>query len=336
MSTKFHMTINNEKLISILDREFGEASRVGKGPFDTVEQKAMFIGIDKASLSKYRTGKNLTPKKARQIAEKFRISPAEIAGLIEELLDTQALPSEAEREVHAWFKNRSNEETLMLVEFREVPVISPGQGNSELVKELSKTIAESVAAGLTYGMFLPFNLADLRIDALPAALLGYLLEIKDHVEKTYKRLQREILDHIYDEESPEDPDLNDKLLKAVQRLRLYVSTNPPSSSPGIGYRLFYVEEHGVAAGQQWEWISSPDDTYRMVQKNPSEVGMRAIATRFSPIPEFWGAKKRLPRADKELIDRAADLGISLSWRLFKSDDQKVVETFIKDKISENV
>jgi transcriptional regulator with XRE-family HTH domain len=334
----------NEELIKILDREFAAAAPSIKG---SVLKQAEYLGMTQIALSRYRSGaRNLSESKARAIAEKFSQHAGNVKELTEELLKCVPRPAEAEGPVHLWFKERGRPGLMMLVEFREVPAISPdAAGNANRVKELTTAVAEAVAAGLSYGMFLPFNLSELKLEDLPGELMAYLLEIQNHVKTTYKTLQSEILEHVNDDVSIPEANLENRLKEAAGRLRLYVSCISPHAASGIGYRSFFVEEDGDPRGQQWEWVSlhGPDQkvTHQMVKKNPSPVGLRAAAGRFSPVPEFWRSNKRLPESDDELGAFSIKLGKKeITWKLFDFKNDlgesitSIVKRFLKDKQEE--
>jgi hypothetical protein len=321
----------NQDLIDILNAEFKRLEAAGGGPFPTVLRMADFLGLDQTSLSRLRSGNRfLSRGKAREIAERFRKRTNEIHDLTERLLNAQPTPTTEEVEAERWFKDRP-ENSLMVVEFREVPLAAPGSSKSHL----AAVAARAVVAGLHYAMFYPFNVSDGTRP--PSPLRSYLTDLRANVIKTYGS----ILDHALDLEyqrhaNDKPPALRRALLNTGRRLRLYELSEPDTSAcPAIGYRLFFIKDPEAGElspthcpPQRWEWISSPTRDH-LIHKHSSAAELEATAIRFFPVVEYWDMEGALPQTSADMERVAEDLerreyymssfGLDrkLKWRVFE-------------------
>jgi len=331
----------NERLITILDREFRRLEKSGERPFTTVQLMAERLGLDKASLSRFRQGqRDLTRKKAIQIAKRFRQGDdAAALELADELMAASTAPPEHEIKVVEWLKERKREGCLMLVEFRELPVVRPGGGKQHLAKE----VAAAVVGGQNYGMFFPYNLANASSIEMPTPLVSYLLNLRSSVISTYVSIREHILEEVFHQKPTlEEGELRIALTDAIKRLKLYVLAQPDSSTcPAIGYRLFYVEEDDSnPQAQRWEWISLHDGD-QMIQKQSTEQELEATAIRFFPVVEYWRHNGLLPQNSPEMEGFTEDLNRESyikerlhvgrpQWKVFdeETDEELVAQQFL--------
>ncbi len=346
---------DNKQLTELLDREFLELERAGKGPFPTVQKMAAHLGMDKASLSRYRSGDRLlTRKKAQLIASKLRTTKQSVQALAEQLFAAKPEVAAHQIEVLDWFEERKREGCLMAVEFRELPVVRPTGSKAHL----AKAVAEAVAAGLNYPMFFPFHLGTPENSKIAAPLRSYLSDLRTHVINTYASRLENVLEHVHGEasEAEDNEALKKKLVDASKRLKLYtLNAGSMSACPAIGYRLFYVEEHEPAnhgqtaprgTAQRWEWVSLQERD-QMVLKGSSQAELEATAIRFFPVVEYWRDCGELPqtsaemanfakRLEKDFYMTSLDLEV-VHWSVFGEDRTPVavVEDFLTRIASES-
>ena len=298
----------NSALIALLDREFARLPE--KDRPDSLSEMAVELKLDKATLSRLRNGKMAVNRKhAQVIAEYFRKNPAERAALEKELLDAQPTLSDEQKVISEWFRERAHPEVLMIVEFREPPALRPSSGRTV------SDVARAIMGGLSYAMVFPFSRPSARAQRSPIQL--YLEDVFLGVEETYKELLKQTLHAVYDsgrnvdrKRELSDADLRSRLEDAVGRLKFYyLAREQDSAYPGIGHRVFYVEDHRAALGivkrESWEW-RTVGGTDQMAQKDPqSEQELRVMADRFQPIIRFWEEKNRLGTTTRELYKRAS-------------------------------
>lgn len=333
----------NEKLIVILDREFRALEERGEGPFPTLQAMATRIGLDKTSLFRLRNGdRNLTRRKAIDIASKLRPDQSTALELADELIGARTVPAEHEVNVLEWFNKRKRQGCLLLVEFRELPAVRPGGTKPHL----AEAVAAAVGGGQNYGMFFPFNLSKTTGADMPTSLLAYLLDLQSHVVDTYLSIRDHVLEQIYHEHRDSSVEvLTASLVSAISRLKLYFLAEAESSRfPAVGYRLFYVvEDDSNPQAQRWEWVSLHDQD-QMILKHSTDEELKATAVRFFPIIDFWLDNGTLPQTRNDIIDfaqklnrrrhAAKSLGVAESqWTVFGEDEtaEAIVQEFLKAK-----
>lgn len=344
----------NQDLIDLLDREFRRIESSTSKPFPpTVQVMADRLKLDKTFLSKLRSGERvLTKKKARHIAEQLRSGkPKEIAQLEKELLAADQAASRFLLEIKDWFDERAKPGNLMVVEFREPPVVRP-EGGREWA---TKIVGEAVAGGLDYAMINPFCIES-AAQHLPKAMQHFVNTLDEHLIETRKAILGYALDHLF----AQNPKVTAQELKKVaERLKLYrLAADGVSPCPGLGYRLFYTERQEPArqmpisaeptGGKLWEWISSKDQDHMVLKEYGEDLQRMMLKTttiRFFPIVEFWREKNSLPQTKSDIVDFANQLetneeyatrhGVSLAtnpqlWSIIGNDDA-VVSKYLEKK-----
>jgi hypothetical protein len=308
-------------LAIILDREFRHLEQAGSGPFPTVLSQATFLGMDKTYLSKLRNGATLSRPKASDMAAKLRKGAAagKAAELIEEMLnaataDAPRATTQFEASLSTWFADRATTEAIMIVEFREPPVVA---GRPDLAKVVGKAVAE----GLYYAMLLPVNMN--TVPQHPKAIRTYFETLEDYLVETYHGILEFALGEKAEELSKRNETnaskIKEELTGVQNRLRLYrLDEGGWSSCPALGVRLFYTEQQDKVpgnaphaeqtVGQLWKWVSFADGggdqrevTHQIRQKEAGPELMRATTMRFCPILDYWREKDSLPLSQADLV-----------------------------------
>lgn len=314
-------------LAIILDREFRQLEQAGEDKFPTVLSQAEFLGMDKTYLSKLRNGATLSRPKASDMAAKLRKgAPAgKVAELIEEMLNVAAADApnsvtQFRQSVSTWLEYLASKKSIMIVEFREPPVVG-------FRPDLAREVGKAVADGLFYAMLLPVNIATLPL--YPTAIRTYFVNLEDYLVRTYYQIlefalaekaeemrKRSVADTAEVRKTFSDERAE---LKAVEdRLRLYrLNEGGWSACPALGVRLFYTEPLDTVpgsiptaeqmVGQLWKWVSFADGggdqrevAHQIRQKEAGPELMQATTMRFCPILDFWREKDRLPLEQSEL------------------------------------
>lgn len=346
-STPVQEELMNSALIALLEREFARLPE--KGRPETLSEMSDVLNLDKATLSRLRNGKMpVNRNHARAIAEKLRKDAAERSELEEELLKAQPTLSHEQKVISEWFRERAHPEVLMIVEFREPPVLRPGAGRT------LSDVTKAIIGGLSYAMVFPFARPSAKAQRSPVQL--YLEDVYFGVEDTYKELLKQSLHAVHEGAAHADrkkelseAELRSRLEDVVGRLKLYyLAKEQDTAYPGIGHRTFYVEDHrptlDIVKRESWEWrvIGGRD---QMVQKDPQpEQELRVMSDRFQPIIRFWSEKNRLAATARELYKRPSRLDALLSdgedrekketdglWAVYgeKVTSAQIVDEFLK-------
>lgn len=302
-------------LSAIIDREFRNLESQGKGHFPTVQSQAAYFEMEQTYLSKLRSqSQSLSRAKAQLMASKLRTgqSPAKVVELVEEMLQTSRPFTKFEEELANWFEERAASKAIMIVEFREPPVVGP----HGFRPDLAKIVGAAVAKGLEYAMLLPVNMDTIKDQ--PSAIIGYFITLQDHLTETYRHILERALDEKIAElagKSEMSKQNKEKALEEVaSRLRLYqLNQGGWSACPALGVRLFYTEHpestNGDSAatqntlGQLWKWVSAkhPDQTrHEILHKEATPELIRATTIRYTPILDYWREKAALPQTQEEL------------------------------------
>lgn len=326
----------NSALADILDkwftRRFGEEGRP-----ETLSEMAEKLGLEKATLSRLRSGKLAVNRwHATRIADRLCKDPREREQLVNVLLEAQPALPDDQRVVSQWFEERAKPDVLMIVEFREPPALTPGTGRTP------KPVARAIAKGMSYAMVFPYpnpnpkrksGTSPERVSeppevGLPIALHSFLNLVFTNVKGTYFAILQQVLEIVYAEGVAElegkrkeraELDLKERLMEAAGRLQLYyLHGDEHCLCPGIGHRMFYIEDHSGDENrvrrESWEW-RTVEGADQMVQKLPSpEIELQVAAERFQPIIQFWSDGEvhpaRLPANDEEMynpVNRFASL-----------------------------
>jgi hypothetical protein len=310
---------SNASLSKVLDREFAILTNTNVSSFSRLQDRASFLGFSSAYLSRLLSGaRSLTKAKAEHIAKKLRPDqPNEVESLVTELLASHPPITGVMLKVAKWLSDMANLKSLMVVEFRELPVVRP-HGNKA---SLAKVVGEAVVNGLQYAMVLPFNPKAEVLSSQPSPIQRYVSKLHEEVLWTQKAILQSAIDIILDR--LEDETLINRGKKGVKeavaaakRLKVYTLKSPDvSPCPGFGYRTFYTASDDDAKfakrasrtshplEQRWEWVSSRDADY-MIEKDSSKEELHVTEIQYFPLVEYWRAKKSLPQNDKDFIQFA--------------------------------
>lgn len=320
----------NNALSGLLDREFQRLR--GAGNLGNLQEQADFLGTTKSWLSRLRNGKvALSNVLAQQFAAKLRSEGGtDCSFLFNELRklgEPETMPTFQHledsgdiRNVEGFFKRVGKPQTLVCVDYRDVPRADPAGKYRNYATLGGRAIAE----GGCFAMFQPFGSADQK----PAQghhhsqiVRAYLANLIRRVRNAYRLILAEAVKAAKDVGESEE--------NVAQRVILYErgdeSVYPPNFTTGVLSRLFYAEVAGSETFERevWEWVASQKRDF-FIRRDEISAPVDVIAEQFVPVVSFWREKHQLPKTDAELAEgmkaRCPEIDASLPNQLWVVSD----------------
>jgi hypothetical protein len=342
----------NEALSCVLDREFqrlADEPKLEEWPshFRTLGNQALFLGVNKSTLSRLRNGKaRLNPELARRFSQKLRKAAGEQETLcreleaagtqqedrgplnVEQLLQTGDVHSAKEL-----FKRLANPGSFVGVEYRDLPRADPS-GKYRVYADFA---SEAIQKGLSFAMFQPFgNAFEPKGEGYQTKIVrDYIWNLRKKVREVYLSMLKKALD-------TDKPKTEAEELEIAGRLMLYERGNDPEDRfrynfcSGIQSRMFYAEikKAETVEREVWEWVAAPSRDF-FVPRDESSMPRDVIAEQFFPVIRYWNAHQKLPQSDKAIEETItkqnklleANLPVWI-WRVYLTP-QKALEELAK-------
>lgn len=295
----------------ILEEALSNARAKGLIKGSTNVEEAEFLEISPALLSRLKGNKaGLTDSKIKSIAAKLGGDDSSYREQLERELffsrdETKAmLPSSTSRasllvsSVEDLFRRLSNPDSLLCVDYRDLPQTVDGGEYPLLADEASK----GIAAGLSFAMFQSFGtVEDLESDLIQSIknktrrqLQGreYLLRLGETVREVYHKIKSKVREFEVEGVKP-------------GQVVLYEAKNLVSvTGCGINSRLFLIncaDENGRYDKQIYQWIDGLDGDDYFIRRDNSTLNQEAVSQQFFPVTDYWTFNNRkIPESDKEL------------------------------------
>jgi hypothetical protein len=237
---------------------------------------------------------------------------------------------EANAQACGWIEDRAEHGSLVIGEFRDLPVARPSGPNTELAED----VGEAVASGLHYAMLWPFDDAWIT----KSQYTGYLAIMKDRLMEAYKNLLSHtaaaVIQEIPKERQTDRDFLNSELDKAFSRIRLYYLRQGPDDKIGIceGFasKVFLTRDKGEGF-QVWIWVSAEDGEH-VLRKRTKETELVALQRRMFPIIDCFDQNGHLPNTDEmDALARDAEFEDQFIERIGE-DGQKTRHSYWVERV----
>lgn len=326
-----------------------------KHPPVSVADVSNLFDISPTALYKFKSGERfVTQSTALKMADswqkKSKKTDADRNALIAELMATVPKPDAGNAEACAWIEARERNRSLVVGEFRDLPVARPTGPHDGLADNMGR----AVARGAVYAMVLPFSISWIGAP-VPLRLRNYLSSMCSFVGDAYQNLLGRtfaavVKDYVANAETGnaiDESELKRKLLAARKRLRLYVLKDNDKHAgqigkcPGLASKVFLVQDQD-AKPEVWIWVST-QTAERVLCKKSNEPELLALESRFYPILECFRATGSLPSTTELDLYAAEDTGDILDqgegqlespWKEFELN-QKLLDRMVDREIRDN-
>ncbi len=258
---------------------------------------------------------------------------AAFEGLAQKRAEADETPEEVRR-ILDLFERLSGKESLLIVEYRDLPRTYP-RGKYE---NLLTPVAMAILEGLHMAMMQPFQSeANPPWGPIDSKTNGgfsqardikhYLTSVFERARLTYTTISRKI-----DEIGTERKLSPEKIGEAQKRLRLYERNSKCAQAPavfisGIQTRILYAvypENNALYAPrieEVWEWVAGEDRDY-FIKRELSIAPI--ISQQFFQVLQFWDKHESLPQttADMNSVSEDPILGAKLPKDVWLARDPK--------------
>ena len=322
----------NEALAKLFSREFQRLALENPGTsYNTLVQRAKFLDSNKSTLSRLCSGSLfLSLNLATHFAKKLRKIPSEQDALLREFMSyaktvnkplrfEQLLETGDIHTVETFFDRLSNDGSLLVVEYRDLPRAEP-DGKYRNYAELA---GKAIAAGLSFAMVQPFGDAYEKGKYYHTRLVReYLWRLRNKVRAAHDAMLDAAI------KAAAKTGIAEAVVK--RRLKLYerVTDNLQFGMnfvSGIQSRMFFAEipKESLIEREVWEWVASSTRDF-FIQRDETSMPRDVIAEQWFPILKYWEAnKKTLPQSDLDLEKTIKDnnknevLDVNLPPRLWQ-------------------
>jgi hypothetical protein len=327
-----------------------------KHPPASVADVAGLFGISSTAFYKFKSGERfVTQSTAQKMAnswqKKAKKDDAERDALITEFMATVPKPDAGNAEACAWIEARERNKSVVVGEFRDLPVARPTGPHDDLADNMGR----AVARGVVYAMVLPFSISWIGAP-VPLRLRNYLSSMCSFVGDAYQNLLGRtfaavVKDYIAKKEpgaATDESALKEQLLEARKRLRLYVLKDETDKAgqigkcPGFASKVFLVRDRN-SQPEVWIWVSTQTGE-RVLCKKSDESEILALESRFYPILECFRANNGLPMTNEldsyvkdddtvDLLGGSSDQPQS-PWKEFELSE-RLIERMMAREIHDN-
>jgi hypothetical protein len=306
-------------LKEIFDESLTSARARGLFEGTTNADEADFLGVSPALLSRLKGNKAaLTDARIKSIAEKLAGGDESYREQIERELffsRDEAKPATSSSvsrasllmsSVEDLFRRISNSDSLLCVDYRDLPQTIDGGEYPTLADEAAKAIAN----GLHLAMFQPFGSVEEReLDLIEAVRSGrplsgreYLLRLAKSVRTAHQKIKT-LAEEIIKKDVNKNTKRGDIILYEAPEIL-------PVTGCGINSRLFFVlgvDEAGRHDKQIYQWVDGRDDDDHFIRRDGNSINKEAVSEQFFPITAHWTKHKKLPKTDGELRDAIKEI-----------------------------
>lgn len=293
----------------------------------TLGELAKAIEITPTHFSRIRKGKaKLQPELAKKIASAFyKGDELNAERLVADLIKAEEfrLQQEQTREIEeqaglqlglqaadelfisvsGLFDRLSNSESLLIIDYRDIPQATKGGHYHDLLSSVVLAISE----GLNFALIQPFATKGRLQKTLIACIeksdqsedyaemqvaVNFLHTLAMGVRNFYREVRRELSEKARSGEKVKGQIC---LYEAKREVPLLVAC-------GIQSRLFYaVYPYNQKQRQEvYQWVVENNNLHRFRHRDLTSISIEAVRLQFSPIPQFWEKNRRLPETEKDL------------------------------------